>query len=150
MGFSGSVNGTTKNPGFLDFGFCQCKWAFSVTLVCTREFLKVVKVLKQTQRQPGYNLNYLRQGDFTLFSFDLFASCVHLFCLQVMKQATLMVGCFYQFAGFRITGTVCRTNKPSNTALRGFGAPQGLSIMEHIISEVGIQCQVPGRKVWNE
>ena len=27
MGFSGSVNGTTKKPGFLDFGFCQCKWA---------------------------------------------------------------------------------------------------------------------------
>ena len=27
MGFSGSVNGTTKNPVFLDFGFCQCKWA---------------------------------------------------------------------------------------------------------------------------
>ena len=25
MGFSGSVNGTTKNPGFLDFVFCQCK-----------------------------------------------------------------------------------------------------------------------------
>ena len=29
MGFSGSVNGTTNNPGFLDFGFCQCKWAYS-------------------------------------------------------------------------------------------------------------------------
>ena len=28
MVFSGSVNGTTKNPGFLDFGFCQCKWAY--------------------------------------------------------------------------------------------------------------------------
>ena len=27
MGFSRSVNGTTKNPGFLDLGFCQCKWA---------------------------------------------------------------------------------------------------------------------------
>ena len=27
MGFSGSVNGTTKNPGFFYFGFCQCKWA---------------------------------------------------------------------------------------------------------------------------
>ena len=23
MGFSGSVNGTTKNPGFLDFGFAN-------------------------------------------------------------------------------------------------------------------------------
>ena len=32
MGFSGSVNGTTKNPGFLDFGFCQCKWAYCWTL----------------------------------------------------------------------------------------------------------------------
>ena len=31
MGFSGSVNGTTKNPGFLDFGFCQCKWALWYT-----------------------------------------------------------------------------------------------------------------------
>ena len=30
MGFSGSVNRTTKTPGFLDFGFCQCKWALSV------------------------------------------------------------------------------------------------------------------------
>ena len=28
MGFSGSVKGTAKNPGFLDFGFCQCKWAY--------------------------------------------------------------------------------------------------------------------------
>ena len=26
--FSGGVNGTTKYPGFLDFGFCQCKWAY--------------------------------------------------------------------------------------------------------------------------
>ena len=32
MGFSGSVNGTTKNPGFLDFGFCPCKWAFCDSL----------------------------------------------------------------------------------------------------------------------
>ena len=32
MGFSGSVNGTTKNPGFLDFGFCQCKWAYGKIL----------------------------------------------------------------------------------------------------------------------
>ena len=31
MGFSGSVNGTTKNPGFLDFGFCQCKWGYGET-----------------------------------------------------------------------------------------------------------------------
>ena len=34
MGFSGSVNSspTTKKPGFWDFGFCQCKWAYWHTL----------------------------------------------------------------------------------------------------------------------
>ena len=34
MGFSGCVNGTTKNPGFLDFGFCQCKWAYHHMTSC--------------------------------------------------------------------------------------------------------------------
>ena len=38
MGFSGSVNGTTKNPGFLDFGFCQCKWAYSIYVLITFPF----------------------------------------------------------------------------------------------------------------
>ena len=36
MGFSGSVNGTTRNPGFLDFGFCQCKWAYYRTIAGKR------------------------------------------------------------------------------------------------------------------
>ena len=38
MGFSGSVNGTTKNPGFLDFGFCQCKWAYFNPLKTSPEY----------------------------------------------------------------------------------------------------------------
>ena len=39
MGFSGSVNGTTKNPGFLDFGFCQCKWAYCpyILILCQHD-----------------------------------------------------------------------------------------------------------------
>ena len=44
MGFSGSVNGTTKNPGFLDFGFCQCKWAYNeikINSVLLMMFLKL-------------------------------------------------------------------------------------------------------------
>ena len=40
MGFSGSVNSTTKNPGFLDFGFCQCKWAYSeISKLCFQNML---------------------------------------------------------------------------------------------------------------
>src|SRR5262249_18130177 len=35
-----------------------------------------------------------------------------------------------------ISGTVCRTNLPSNTAFRGFGGPQAVAAMENIIEEV--------------
>ena len=50
MGFSGSVNGTTKNPGFLDFGFCQYKWALNLKnkiqpfLVSLSHMFRVFKV----------------------------------------------------------------------------------------------------------
>ena len=46
MGFSGSVNGTTKNSGFLDIGFCQCKWAYTsqVTEVCLSHDLAAMAI----------------------------------------------------------------------------------------------------------
>ena len=36
----------------------------------------------------------------------------------------------------KVTGTVCRTNLPSNTAFRGFGGPQGIAAIENIIEDV--------------
>ena len=47
MGFSGSVNGTTKNPGFFYFGFCQCKWAYFCPIDGSKK--KWVKLLKLAQ-----------------------------------------------------------------------------------------------------
>ena len=39
-GFSGSVNGATKNLGFVYFGFCQCKWAFCfIYFILTRSYV---------------------------------------------------------------------------------------------------------------
>ena len=34
------------------------------------------------------------------------------------------------------TGAVCRTNLPSNTAMRGFGGPQGIAAVENVIEEI--------------
>jgi xanthine dehydrogenase large subunit len=39
----------------------------------------------------------------------------------------------YYLPDVRITGRVCRTNLPSNTAFRGFGGPQGVANIENII-----------------
>ena len=35
-----------------------------------------------------------------------------------------------------MTGRVCRTNLPSNTAMRGFGGPQGIAAIENVIEEI--------------
>ena len=44
----------------------------------------------------------------------------------------------YKCENMRVRGRLCRTNLPTNTAMRGFGAPQGLLaaelIMDHICS----------------
>ena len=61
MGFSGSVNGTTKNPGFFYFGFCQCKWAyslkFSIYTTFYRYFKPTMSIPSQTVAgmDPGFS-----------------------------------------------------------------------------------------------
>nr|XP_054749459.1 xanthine dehydrogenase/oxidase-like [Lytechinus pictus] len=65
----------------------------------------------------------------------------------VMRQATLVFESFYSFTGFRVKGHCCRTNLPSNTAMRGFGCPQSLAVTEHILSEVAIATGVSPRMV---
>ncbi|MDN5924117.1 MAG: xanthine dehydrogenase molybdopterin binding subunit, partial [Xanthomonadales bacterium] len=42
----------------------------------------------------------------------------------------------YYLEHVRITAHRCRTNKVSNTAFRGFGGPQGMAGMEHIIDHI--------------
>jgi len=44
----------------------------------------------------------------------------------------------YYLPHARITGRVCRTNLPSNTAFRGFGGPQAVAAMENVIEEIAL------------
>ena len=40
----------------------------------------------------------------------------------------------YFISKFRVTGQVCRTNLPPNTAFRGFGGPQGMAVIENVLA----------------
>lgn len=42
----------------------------------------------------------------------------------------------YYLAAATVTGHRCKTNKASNTAFRGFGGPQGMMTIEHIMDEI--------------
>ena len=42
----------------------------------------------------------------------------------------------YFIPNMTVAGTACRTNHPSNTAMRGFGGPQGIAAIENVIEDV--------------
>ncbi len=56
--------------------------------------------------------------------------------LAVMERTLLHAENAYYIPDVEFTGTVCRTNLPSNTAFRGFGGPQAVAAMENVIEEI--------------
>lgn len=42
----------------------------------------------------------------------------------------------YYIPNVEVTGHVCKTNLPSNTAFRGFGGPQGMFGCENIMQDI--------------
>ncbi len=54
----------------------------------------------------------------------------------IMERAMLHSDNAYYIPNIEIHGAVCRTNLPPNTALRGFGGPQGMANIENLIQEI--------------
>ncbi len=49
----------------------------------------------------------------------------------------------YQIPNLIISAKACKTNMPSNTAFRGFGGPQGMMIIEQVMSQVAVYLKMP-------
>ena len=54
----------------------------------------------------------------------------------IMARAMCHAENAYYIHDIDINGTVCRTNSSPNTAMRGFGGPQGVATMECIVEEI--------------
>ncbi|MHB0970304.1 MAG: xanthine dehydrogenase molybdopterin binding subunit [Thermoanaerobaculia bacterium] len=54
----------------------------------------------------------------------------------VMARAMCHIDNAYYLPDVRITGRVCRTNNSPNTAMRGFGGPQGVATIECALQEI--------------
>ncbi len=56
--------------------------------------------------------------------------------IAILERAMFHIDNAYFIPNARIRGRACRTNLPPNTAYRGFGAPQGIFVIEHLIEEI--------------
>jgi xanthine dehydrogenase large subunit len=56
--------------------------------------------------------------------------------LAVMERTLLHTDNCYYLPNVELTGQVCFTNLPSNTAFRGFGGPQGMTVIENILETI--------------
>lgn len=60
----------------------------------------------------------------------------------VIDRAVLHIDNCYDFQNVFVEGYACKTNTASNTAFRGFGAPQGMFVAESIIYDVATQLNL--------
>jgi xanthine dehydrogenase large subunit len=54
----------------------------------------------------------------------------------ILDRALFHLDNAYWLPALRFEGRVARTNRPSNTAFRGFGGPQGMVVVEHALEKV--------------
>jgi xanthine dehydrogenase large subunit len=85
-----------------------------------------------------YKVAFDRDGVITALKVDFFSDGGALFDLStaVMGRAMCHVDNAYYIENAEITGTICKTNLPPNTAFRGFGGPQGIAVIENIMEEI--------------
>jgi xanthine dehydrogenase large subunit len=64
----------------------------------------------------------------------------------IMWRSLFHIDNAYKLPSVEVTGRVCRTNKTSQTAFRGFGGPQGMLVIEEVLAHaaqnLGIRADV--------
>ena len=63
----------------------------------------------------------------------------------IMERTLLHTTNAYFIPNTEVTVHSCRTNLPPNTAFRGFGAPQGMFVIEAAIAKAAIELKIPAR-----
>ncbi|MEM6471645.1 MAG: xanthine dehydrogenase molybdopterin binding subunit, partial [Planctomycetota bacterium] len=85
-----------------------------------------------------YKIGYDAGGRIIAAKFDFFSNGGAFADLStsVMERTMLHADNVYHLPNVAITGQVCRTNLPPNTAFRGFGGPQGVIVIENVMQEI--------------
>ena len=65
----------------------------------------------------------------------------------IMWRSLFHIDNAYKLPAVEVVGRVCRTHKTSQTAFRGFGGPQGMLVIEEILSQAAQRLGLPAATV---
>jgi xanthine dehydrogenase molybdopterin binding subunit len=85
-----------------------------------------------------YTVGFDETGKITAYDIELLANggAFADLSIAILERALFHAENTYFIPNIRIRGRACRTNLPPNTAFRGFGAPQGIFVIEHVIEQI--------------
>ncbi|CAF1447168.1 unnamed protein product [Adineta ricciae] len=91
-----------------------------------------------------YKVGFMKDGLLKSIDLNLYANagCTLDSSLLMIERAMTHVDNIYKCENLRVKGRACRTNLPSNTAMRGFGGPEGLLSAEFIIEHIHSYLQL--------
>jgi xanthine dehydrogenase large subunit len=85
-----------------------------------------------------YDVGFDDEGNLLAAKFELNSDggCATDLSFAIMERAMLHVDNAYYIPNIHVLARVCKTNLPSNTAFRGFGGPQGMALIEHVVDRM--------------
>ncbi len=96
-----------------------------------------------------YEVGFEEDGRLRAVKLRLYADGGHSLDLSrpILQRALFHVDNAYELPNVDVAGRVCRTHKPSNTAFRGFGGPQGMVAIEEVMDRIARAAGRPPHEV---
>ncbi|MCD4665721.1 MAG: xanthine dehydrogenase molybdopterin binding subunit [Bacteroidales bacterium] len=93
---------------------------------------------KRHEALSKYKVGFSSNGKLTALDVDLNldAGSSSDLTMAILERAMFHIDNAYFIPNVSIIGNTWKTNKPSNTAFRGFGGPQGMAVIENIIDRI--------------
>ncbi len=105
------------------------------------QFSKDLDMMVTGKRHPYkafYDVGFTAEGRVTALKVDYYSDggCTADLSTSILSRTLFHTDNCYDIPNLRATGTICKTNLPSNTAFRGFGGPQGVALIENVLEDV--------------
>lgn len=93
---------------------------------------------KRHPYESHYRAGFTKDGKLVAYSVELNSNggAYTDLSMAILERSMLHADNAYHIPNARIIARACRTNLPPNTAFRGFGAPQGIFVIERVMERI--------------